>query len=75
MTRGHLADSPEVVHHLLGLAVDPRGTPHGAVATANVSAFVVPGTIVAEGKDALCLPALTVLTAGISTVSSKVQGI
>ena len=75
VTRGHLADSPEVVHHLLGLAVDPRGTPHGAVDTTNVGALVVPGTVVAEGEEALCLAALAVPTTGISTVSRKVQGI
>ena len=75
VTRGHLADSPEVVHHLLGPAVDPRGTPHGAVAAAHVSALVVPGTFVAEGEDALCLATLAVPAGIITTVSSKVQGI
>ena len=75
VTRGHLADSPEVVHHLLGPAVDPRGTPHGAVDTAHVSAFFVPGALVTEGEDALCFAALAVPTTGISTVSSKVQGV
>ena len=75
VTRGHLADSPEVVHHLPGLAVDSGGTPHGAIATAHVSAFFVPGALVAEGEDALCLAALAVPTTGISTVSRKVQGI
>ena len=75
VTRGHLADSPEVIHHLLGPAVDPSGAPHGVIATAHVSAFFVPGTVVTEGEDALCLAALAVPTAGISTVSRKVQGI
>ena len=75
VTGGHLADSPEVVHHLLGPAVDPRGAPHGAVDTAHVSAFFVPGTVVAEGEHALCFAALAVPTTGISTVSRKVQGI
>ena len=74
VARGHLADSPEVVHHLLGPAVDPRGTPHGAVDTAHVSAFVVPGALVAEGEDALRLRALALPT-GTGTISGKVQGI
>ena len=75
VTRGHLADSPEVVHHLLGPAVDPGGAPPGAVvAPAGVGAPVVPGALVAEGEDALRLRALALPT-GTSTVSGKVQGI
>ena len=75
VTRGHLADSPEVVHHLLGPAVDPGGAPPGpVVAPAGVGAPVVPGALVAEGEDALRLRALALPT-GTGTVSGKVQGI
>ena len=75
VTRGHLADSPEVVHHLLGPAIDPRGAPPGAVvAPAGIGAPVVPDALVAEGEDALRLRALALPT-GTGTVSGKVQGI
>ena len=74
-TRIHLADTPEVVHHLFGPAVHPGGAPSGAiVAPVSIGASVVPGALVAEGEDALRLRAHALPT-GTGTVSGKVQGI
>ena len=71
-TRRHLADSPEVVQHLFGPPVDPRGAPPGAVEPVDVRAAVVPRALVAEGEDALRLAALAIPT-GAGTVSGEVQ--
>ena len=70
-TRRQLADSPEVVQHLFGPSVDPRGAPLGAITSVNIRAAVVPRALVTEGEYALCFDALAVPT-GTGTVPSEV---